>query len=176
MQNGLDTNVGIHPKQQNTYSSKSTKFSLFFFAICIHLDDPYSIHILLTMITLWPPMTFNMTCIYTYIHIQNHRYTWWIIIWIIHILYYICTHSIHSPFENQRRQSAEAAAALLDEISTSGPREFMVMAAGDVVSALGTNMATSSTNMAEHSWLNQFFLMVTSKINGDLRKLGIWWE
>ena len=38
------------------------------------------------------------------------------------------------PHPSQRQQSAEAAAALLNAITASGPKEFMAMATGDVVS------------------------------------------
>eukprot|EP00435_Cladocopium_sp_Y103_P007394 s2067_g2.t1 len=40
---------------------------------------------------------------------------------------------LEEQLEEERRQSAEAAAALLDAITASGPKEFMAMAAGDVV-------------------------------------------
>ena len=41
---------------------------------------------------------------------------------------------IMKPHPSQRQQSAEAAAALLNAITASGPKEFMAMATGDVVS------------------------------------------
>ena len=41
---------------------------------------------------------------------------------------------IMKPHPSQRQQSAEAAAALLNAITASGPKEFRAMATGDVVS------------------------------------------